>query len=450
MYLDRTKLRTFLYGLVGFYNADNPVYETLVPSLLGSRSGKYVNEEHPFLSVENLDQCIKNFSQFNYPAYSTSVRDSGGYTTGSKIGFQQKKYEYIAGSASDNLTPDPPDQSAWREIDVFSDFLIKAVYKGVDDMMDSWINSKKLRSKIKSIYDKVLLFNGVANYQNIEKNGNKLVGLRIRMKRGERSLVTLINRIGHHFDSQFTAGNEGTLEVFLFHSSQQEALFSFQLEHSKSKSFVWTEWDVDNNVMRYIDDAYDAGGDFYICYKQSELDSLGAQAYRMDLNWQDGGCGGCGTFNEFYKQYSPFIDVIGFEVDESSLGVGDTLFDPDDISISYTNNYGLNLNLTTKCDVGWMIEQEEGLVAEALSLSVARILMREIAFTTRKGNNIPNLIKDQARKELMEFNEAKGTLQDRWKASIKALEFDLSGLGEECFPCDDGKADVLLGVVTLR
>ena len=450
MYIDRVALRQKLFGLVGFYNADNPVYETLLPSLLTSRSGKYVNEEHPFLSVENLDQSIKNFSQFNYPTFSTTIRDNGGYTTGSKVEFNNVNYEYIAAAPSGPATLDPPDSNTWRVIDVFSDFLVKAVYKGIDEMMDAWINEKKVRTIIKSIYDKMLLFSGVANYRNIEKNGNQLVGLRIRMKKGENSLVAVINKLGHHFTNSFTASGQGTLTIYLFHSSQQSALYTFELEHTKAKSSIWTAWNIDNNILRYISDEYDAGGDFYICYKQSELQALAAEAYRFDYSFRDSGCRSCGSINEYYKQYSNFIDVCGFSIAENKLGPSDTLFNPADVSISFDNNYGLNLNISTKCDVSWLFFEDEYLVSQSLSLSIAVVLMREIAYGTRKGNNISNMIREQAKKELMQFREAKGTLTDRWHQSIKALQFDLSGLQEECFPCDDFKEDVIIGTFTLQ
>ena len=449
MFIDRNKLKSILFGLVGFHNADNPDYPTLIPSLLESRSGKYVNDAHPLLTIENIDQSIKNFSKFNYPAYDISTKDAGGYTTGSKVSFSQKNYEYIATAPSDNTTLDPPNSSTWRQIDELSDYLVKAVNTGIDEMTDAWIDHKKVRAKIKSIYDKILLFNGIANYRNVEANRDQLVGLRIRMKRQEKSLATIINKLGHHFTSSFTSAGAGSLTFFLYHSSQQTPLFTFQLEHNKGGSQEWTNWNTDNNVLRYIDDNYDAGGDFYLCYKQSELEALGAQAYRYDINWTGKGCRGCGGGNQYYEQYSEFIDVIGFNISESRLGPGNTLFNPVDISISPDRNYGLNLNLSTRCDIGYLFEQDEYLASNALHLSIARVLMRSIAHNTRGGNNLANQIKQEAKKELFSHKEAYGTLEDRRRKAIHALEFDLSGLGEECFPCDDGYADVMLGSYTL-
>ena len=457
MFIDRDKVRNDLFGRVGFELPTNPNYPGLLPSLLESRSNRTFNNAHPLLTPENIDQTIKNFSQYNYPLFSTATRDNGGYTTGSKVSFGTKNYEYLLSTPSNSLTPNPPDAATWREIDELSDYLIKSVFAGIDEMLDDWINDKKIRAKIKSIFDKIALFSGVANYRNLERNKDHMVGLRIRFKRGEKSIAAIINRLGHHFNKGFTAAGgpgleTGTLKIYLYHSSQQQPLFSFDLEHAKPNSSIWTPWDTDNNILRYLDESYDAGGDFFIAYKQSELEALnGTQALRMDVNWSNPclSCGGS-RFSEFYKQYSPFLDIIGFEIDESELGPNDEIFNPDNVGISATNNYGLNLNLSSRCDIGYLFTEDEYLVDEAMQLAVGRVLMRGLAYNTRKGNSLGNQVRAEAKKELFNHKEAFGTLQDRYMKSIKGLSFDLSGLGDTCFPCDDGYDDVIISTMTLR
>lgn len=439
MILDRTEIRDGLFGLVGFYNATNPEYPNLTPSLLESRSGRKVNEAHSLITIENIDQSIKNFSDYVYPDYSAATDSAGGYTKGSKVAEAGVNYEYINAVASSGNAP--PNATYWTEIDELSDYLNKIMYASIDSMTDDWINSKKLRSVIKSIYDQILLYNGIANYRDFVTNQDNFVGLRIRMKKGERSLATIINKIGHQFDASFSG-----LTVYLYHSSQQDALATFTIDHTTAKSSQWTTLSADN-ILRYISDDYDAGGDFYIGYNQSDLEALGGQALKMDINWSDLPCGKCdSTWASWVKQYSRFIDVIGFEVSETEMP-GGKLFDPDVISISATNNYGLNLNISTKCDISYFILQEEELFAEALTLGAGKKLMEALAYSTRGGNQISNQVKVEAKKELFHSTGVWGTLFDRYDSSIKSLSFDLSGLGEDCFPCNE--ASSILGNVTL-
>jgi hypothetical protein len=126
------------------------------------------------------------------------------------------------------------------------------------------------------------------------------------------------------------------------------------------------------------------------------------------------------------------------------------LFDPDKIGITITNNYGLNLNLSNKCDLGYFVIQEEDLFAEALQYSVGLYLLKEMSSNTRGGNQLANQVRTEAKKEAFKFQGSFGTVADMFDKSIKGLSFDLSGLAEECLPCDDGKADVIEGQFTMR
>ena len=448
MILDRNAMREGLFGLVGFYNPNNPQYPNLVPSLLTSRSARRVNEVHYLLNdIENIDQSIKNFSHYNYPAYDTAVRDAGGYTEGSKLTFNSLNWEYVADIPSDNATPDPDaaEVATWRQIDELSDYLIKQVYSAVDEMLDRFINAKKMRAKMKSIYESIYLFQGQANYRSLVMNTDNLVGLKIRPKKGQNSIVSVIHRIGHQFTADFGAGNN--LPLYLYHSSQQTPIATFQINHRTVRSFEWTNL-TDNNILRNVADDYQAGGDFYLGYKQSDLSALGAQALKMDLHWQQYPCKCNAVWYDYYKQYSNYYDVVGFELKESSLGAGNAIQDFDGIPYSYTNNYGLNLNFSTKCDIGYLILQQEELFAEPLQYSVARKLLEAIANTNR-NTSLSQQIKRDAEKQIYSNRDTQGTVEDRYRDSVKALEFDMSGMYEDCLACDDGYAEIIQGTITL-
>lgn len=435
MILDRQALRTALFGLVGFHQTTDPGYDDLLPSLVVSRSGRKVQDVHPLITIENIDQSVKNFSDYQYPARVLAQE----YSLGNKVSEGGTNYEYINPVPS---TGQPvSDSDYWEEIDELSDFLIKTVYSAIDEMLDSWINAKKLRSKIKSIYDHVLLFNGVADYDDLVVNKGNFVGLRFRLKEGERSLAVILNKIGHQFDATFSG-----LNLYLYHSSQQQPLATYTINHNQAKSSQWTVLSSDN-VLRYFD-SYDAGGEFYLGYFQDDIESEGAQALKKKLNWPKPDYSDK-RWVDWYKQYSPFVEVIGFEVGTGSFGAGNTLFDPGDVSVSLTNNYGLNIDMSAKCDISYFIQQEEELFVESLWLSIGKKLLQAIAFNTRGGNQIANQVREQAKKELYHSEGVYGTVYDRFEKAIKSLEFDLSGLSDSCFPCDDGDAEVILGNVTL-
>lgn len=430
MILDRATLRTELFGLVGFYQTNNPQFPTLLSSLLVSRSGRYFNEAHPLLSsIENIDQSITNFTKYNYPDYAPGET----YSLGHKVANSGVNYEYI------NVTPsmgnEPPNETYWEVIDETSDYLIKTVYSGIDEALDEWINAKKMRNIIKSIFDKVLLYNGLPDYSYPEANGNDFVGLKIRPKKGLRSLALIINKIGHQFTGSFES-----LNLYLYHSSQPGTpLATFPISQTTAKASQWTTLTA-NNILRYTSDDYDAGGEFYLGYKQSDLQALGAQAIERNRYWRD---------SNGYKQCSPYFTIEAFSISEANMP-GTASFDPDDISWSDTHTYGLNLNLTSKCDLGYFIKEEEQLFAEVIQLFVAKKLMQAIAYSIRGGNQTANQVKVEAKKELFHSTGVWGTLFDRCQKAAKGIAMDLSGIEEACLPCDKGVDDVIFGIGTLH
>lgn len=448
MFLDRERVKDEIEGLVGMHQTDNPEYPLLVNSLTESRSNRFVQDAQPgLLTIENIDQSAKNFDHYNYPAYDTAVRDAGGYQSGSKIAFGGAFYEYIASAVSNNATPDPgTDPNVWRTINSLSDYLSRIYRQAVDETLDGWINAKKMRENIKSIYENILLYDGIANRRDIIANADKFVGLRLRFL-DERSVTAIINAIGTQFTDPVT-----DLPIRIFHSSQFDELGQV-LVSSPGISSRWHPWtDTPTKTLRYLDYDQFVGGEYYIGYMQSELEAQGSRALRKEILWRQGpsGCSNCNRrWSRWFQAYSQYMDITGFEVPESSMP-GTSGFDPRSVPYTLGTNYGLNLNLSVKCDLTRFVIQEQDILAESIQLTWAKKILEGIASTTRQGNEIANVIKEQARRELFEHNEAFGTVADRMRKAYKGIEFDFSNLHEDCIPCDFEGDDAMLGTVTYR
>lgn len=426
MFLDRQTLKDELFGLVGFYQTRNPQYPLLTQSLIESRSTQYFNDAHSLLTIENIHQSIKNFDQYTYPAYNPATE----YRKGNKVTTDGvNNWEYINNTPNTGQTP--VEGSFWTLIDELSDYLTKAVYSGIDRMINQYQGLKKQKSVTKSIFNRVLLFNGAANYRNLETNLDKFVGLRIRLKKREQHLVTIINKIGHQFSAAFTG-----LPISIYHDSQRSGpIATFTINQTGASNFQWTNLTSDN-ILRYVD-TYDAGGDFYIGYKQSDLATLNAQALNKDIQWNSSICSSCDSkWSSYYKQYSPYIQIFGFEVLESEMP-GDILPDPERVDLTSLKNYGLNLDLTEKCDLTPFVLQEEDIMTTAFKYNVAFVLLESMAYNTRGTNQIANQVKVQAEKQLFSHREAWGSVLDRAQRAVDSLQFDFSGMNSKCMPTDD-------------
>lgn len=428
MFLDRSTLHTSLFGLVGFNNADDPEYPTLTPSLITSRSGRTFNQVHSLLTIENIDQCFKNFSQYQYDDWLPGEE----YSLGEKRTDGINSFEYINETASTGNALS--NGTYWKQINDLSDFLIKSVYRGIDEMIDAYIDSKSLKGKVKSIFQDILLFQGAGNFRDVETNADKFVGLRLRFRKSERHILSIINKIGLQFDQVITGGENLTIKIY--HTSKQQPIFTYTITHENAKDFKWTTLATDN-VLKFLDDDLDAGGDFFIGYKQSDLAAISTapKAINKKLTWGQRPCDCDPRWADYFKQYSPFVEIIGFEINESEMPA-DVLFDPDKVTYTSLKNYGINLNLTTKCDLTPFFIQEEAIMERALSYSVGLVLLEEMANSTRKGNTLANTVRQEAAKQLYHHKGAFGTVYDKFHQSIKALSFDFSGMENSCMPSD--------------
>ena len=136
---------------------------------------------------------------------------------------------------------------------------------------------------------------------------------------------------------------------------------------------------------------------------------------------------------------------MGFSIPESDFTVGVDLFDPQSVAITPSRNYGLNINMTNKCDLTPFILEEDRLMSEAINNVAGLEILKDMATNTRGANQVANQVRTEAGKQIVTFDGVDGTVLDITDKSLKGLSFDLSGLNDQCLPCDDNNADVIIG-----
>jgi len=171
-----TDLMNCLFGLAGWRQNQNPDFETLPPSLIATASGLYYQDAHPLITVENMDQVLKNYSAWNYPPYE----EAGEYAIGDKVRYATdgKVYEAIA------AIPDAPailNQDDWTEVKYFSQALEAITRASINKVASAVFTKKKLDGVTKSIFENVQLFDGLGDLLNKEVKQSRFVGLQISL-----------------------------------------------------------------------------------------------------------------------------------------------------------------------------------------------------------------------------------------------------------------------------
>lgn len=425
MIIDRQRIKEQLKGLIGIHEPNDPTYTKPTQTLLTSTVGRFVNDVHPLINIENIDQTAQNVDGFSHDDYNgATVYSFGARVTDSSINYRYIRKTPASGNA-------PTDADFWEVVDPISDLLYRLYESAINRTMDSWINDKKIRNITRSIEQSSFTHDGIADYDDLESNANDFVGVRIRLNRGASSLAVQLKRIETHF-----TGTWQGLTMYVYHSSTQSPLHTFTVD-SVDKSVQVKK--INDIILRYYNDTQASAGEFFIGYKQSDLEALGGQAITMKH----------GFSRRFLRMVSPLIQVNTFRIEESSFNAGTTMFDPDDVSVTASQNFGLNLELSIKNDVGQFIIDNKEDFADALANAYGLEILRMMAFTTRKTNDLAESVSIEAKKEVYSSDGVNGTVMDKFKESIKALNYDLSGLFQHQLGKDENYNPVA-GVFTLR
>ncbi len=193
--------------------------------------------------------------------------------------------------------------------------------------------------------------------------------------------------------------------------------------------------------MKYLDDNYGVGGSFYIGYYEN---GLVGQAINKGYDFATiPSCRQCNNDYRYWSSWSNYCKIQPFEVQASDLA-GIDPYDPTDPQPAklwditrnlyfLVKNYGLNLDLTLKCDVTDFLCREKSLFADCLAKQVAVDILNLIAYSTR-NNVLAKQTRDLAIFELGNKENNTPGAAKRLEMSLKALSFDLSDLNEACLP----------------
>lgn len=420
-------LMTCLFGLAGWRQNENPDYPELSPGLTGSLTGLYFQDVHPLVSIENLDQALKNYDEFNYPVYA----EHGVYAVGDRVRYQTdgKVYEATAVIADAPAILAP---GSWQEVNLFSQKIDALTRSSINKVASLMFTGKKLDGVAKSIFESVQLFGGLGDIMQKEMKQGRFVGFEIKM-RGPSDVTTFIQRIGTQF-----SGVNPNFKLYLFASGQSEPVQVIDLALTKANAFQWTK-PTDSVQLRSLSAQLFPSSTYYLGYYE---DDLIGQAINAPYDFGSLPCGTCNNNLALYGQWSRFMDVTPFYVSAGYLQDikpsdpgGPLLWNISANQYTYQKNYGLNLDITTACDVTDFLCRERRLFTDAITLQVAVDVLNELAFSTR-NNVITQQVRDIAAAALQDEEKTPG-LKTRLKNSIDAISFDLSSLSDVCFPCNN-------------
>lgn len=390
----------------------------LSSNLTQTESGMYFQQIHPLLTLDNLRSIAPDFQNYNWQVHDVNK----AYKSGEVVRIDDSLYKAIQDVP---VETDILDSEYWSETNPFSEWLEEKTKASIVKLVNKFINMKLADKATKSLIENKILFDGTGRLTNKIENRNKLVGFEIDTVRS-KGVTVKIDKIG----LQMT--EPGSYTIYIFHSSNPEPIYTLTFEKTKANSLEWFK-PKDDILLPYESANTDAGGSWYLVYKQSELPE-NAQAIYKDRDWSTGPCKECSR-SEFlaYQAWSRYIEVHPFYISENEE------FDPEIMNFTYDKNYGINLEVSAYCDLTDFIIKQRAMFQDVLSKQVAIDFLREFAYNPNVRTN-RHSINASKLDILVELDGDSNSMRQSGLSyeldiALKALSISTQGLDRVCLPC---------------
>jgi hypothetical protein len=311
------------------------------------------------------------------------------------------------------------------------DYLTEVRKEGINTVLNEITTQKQLENVGKAIASEDVVMN-VGNNTATLTNESNFVGVSFCVKEST-SIRATINRVGLYLTSAVT-----NLDLYLFHSSQEQVVQKFQFTTNTNNSFSWQEI---NRALDY-DDGLITGGVWYLGYYQSDLGVQGSQAIKYsNMNWLHGYCNTCGggDYQVRYKSISSRVSMTGFFIQGANLPVSkDERFDIGHLMIDNANNFGFNFHIIVTCNLSQFWYDNRLKLKKVIGLQVCMNILKDM----RSGmqiNNVQQTLLGSIQVDLMGMKDNGSWVVlpfgIRLSNAIKALILDEGNLHKDCFPC---------------
>lgn len=416
-------LKTALSGMIGLRDTADPDFPVNI--LTGASENVFYDDYHALITYDNLYWICPNFDGMNYPGWTAT-----GYATGTYVIFDNVAYQ--AGRTM--LTGDTPSLTSTAWTTPVLDWLEQKEDAAINKLCNDLFTDKKLNQSTKTFLDSVQVVDGAGRLEDTITASDRFVGFEITLQRSN-NIKAVISNIGLQFTSIQT-----NLTIYLFHSSQKEAVGTWVLTSGAANSFDWisaTDPTTGTNELYYVNYALniDSGGTYYIGYFEEDITE---SAIKKEL-----GCSECGGYPNSNYKWSKWAMIRPFEVVSGDLD-GTNLFDIDRIGYSDTN-YGLNFSFTIESDITEMLVNKKALLVNALGYQFALDMLKEMIFNP---NSRINKMQDTSTRNSIKYEfeapEGMDTLRDKLKDARNAVGFDLSRISQ-VLPDGGGRKKLRLG-----
>jgi hypothetical protein len=320
------------------------------------------------------------------------------------------------------------------EGETLADFLTRTTLDTTRKLVTRLVSEQGIPSKV--LLQSAPLLRGLGSLASTINPLGRFVGYRLNL-RDYAGVKTTLPRIGIQLDKVLTA----PLKLYVYSTAQDAPVAVLNVENNRAGYPVWVE-------TEDLDISFAAGEETaYIGYYEQDLSAMGVRAVQRQFSHLP-----CGCANDPYSAWGSYAWPRAISVPAANLTMGRTLWAPG-VELLESESFGLNLEITSLCDVATALSSAEnqGRIAEALQLALGIRMLTGIVATS-------NITQFTAREDvqadamaLLYTYEAKlygGKVQGTdmyYPSLLKTVALDFSGLDAVCQPAQRDR--VSLGIL---
>jgi hypothetical protein len=320
----------------------------------------------------------------------------------------------------------------WDKYVTTDEYLRTMIDATAAKVVTRFLQEKTEDKSTKSLLENKMLYAAGGLLGNIiTDSDSRLVGFYVMPKYRHRGVTVKINAIGTQ-----TRGGSGNVTVYVFHSSQPSPLRTLSLKITKDG---FAKFNVDDLLLPYDSDEINAGGSYFICYKQDEL-PFDMNAVNINHDWSKPPCPTCGKVNAAtWATLSKYVEIAPFFVDvESNWSDNPEMFDMSEIVTTPNTCYGLNMEFSVECDLTDFIISQRSIFASVMQLQLCCDAMRAVAYNPNA--NVDRVVINATRQDIvLELDgntyTRSGGLTSRLDKAYKTLSLDADGMDGACLAC---------------
>lgn len=312
------------------------------------------------------------------------------------------------------LPTDTPGDEPGAQFSAYLDQLRQAA---VGKVLAEFTARKKLAGAGKTVLQDAPLTGQSGEFARKVIKQGRFVGFALRLLSSDtsRDVAVRISAVATQFSEP-----DPEFRLYLFHSSQADAVATYQLPRTSRVYFEWTTLAIP--LSQY------EGGEWCLGYFEDDLVGQ-AVDLQHDFSSRPGTC--CGSDYLHFDKWAPYVQVRGFSVPESwaepGMWSGIVNYVPG-------TNFGLNLKLSAECDLSDYFCRHSELFRTVLQLQLAADMLSTMANSTR-NNGVKSDVQTLALVELNNRPNGQPGLLSRLEKALGALDVDLSGISKPCLPC---------------